>query len=240
MGLFFVPNVLLTEAPYHLALVALVNAALILASIWNFVKLLAFLVHYIFLFFLVTRLHISNLNASIGAMLFTLRNGQMPTGGFFLLERKLSFFYAEHGRLQRVQQTVNRNIASKLLLGALLCNVLLQIVLVNLLLMENLRLEEKVAIAVMLLIQVSVAFTSCKYLIAWTDCLYSSDRFLFIAQGLLTRRRNALFYPKMLAVKWKLGTVYEQLCTKRELRFTLGPFGEVSKRSFLEVRPKQS
>ncbi|KAH9392152.1 hypothetical protein TYRP_022177 [Tyrophagus putrescentiae] len=150
--------------------------------------------------------------------------------------RFLAYFQREYHLLLGVARYTNAAIVSQLMFGTLLSNITLNVVMIgNLLFRKSLHISEKGVMLTVVTLQTVLALLAVFGLTFWSSTFFQcSDRLLFKAQLILASKEGDPLYRRsvMTMAKLKLAGFFEQVLTTDEFRFTLGPFGKISKAYF--------
>lgn len=225
-------QILCSDVSLSFAVVVCVEIFLLSIIAWHTVVFIYFIIQGLLLLTFLMRSHLKEMNNTLDILLVKLKKKRVSNGSR-LLGRQLSTFYTQHRSLATIQATFNEKMVSPFFLIAFFSNLLFQVVQLNLLLLKNLGWEEKCVCLVLSIAQTEFAFRVIRQLISWSDSLYSSASLLIPSQGILIRSANRFTYPATVTSKLKLMTYIERLCTKKKVRFTVGPLGSLSHRSLV-------
>ena len=150
--------------------------------------------------------------------------------------RFLAYFQREYHLLLGVARYTNVAIVSQLMFGTLLSNITLNVVMIgNLLFRRSLHISEKGVMLIVVALQTVLALLAVFGLTFWSSTFSQrSDRLLFKAQLVMASKEGDPLYRRsvLTVATLKLAGFFEQVLTTDEFRFTLGPFGKISKASF--------
>lgn len=219
------------NSPFSFVLLALELTPL-LFNIWNTLRQLFFCTHILLLFVIVTKGHMTFLNASLDVANFN----QADTHAYFRFIHKLNSFYSEHWRMLSFARHVNSHVISQLMGVIFVSNITINLVIVGSLLFRRLYISESLIMLVLITLQTSFAIITCLSMTSWSECFYQSDSLLYRAQlNLATTKVDQLYKRALVSTaKLKLMVFFETVCTSKKFHFTMGSLGKISHQTLYE------
>lgn len=213
---------------------------LIFFNTWNVIRQCLFALHTMLLFALATRSHLAEMDRLVNCgfqktFLKMLKQYQMV----------VAFYRPEYQKLLAFARQVDLQVSSGTILCLFISNLGLNLVLIaELLFRPALTTSDKVLMMLMVSFQMVLMLFLNLGLIVWSDCFTSKpERLLYRVQlcGLvvckLTAENQMRFLYKralMVPATLKLAFFYEQVCSRKAFRFTVGHLGKISQHTLAE------